>query len=94
MFLELVRRAGIREPLVNTMVAGLEVDIYWPDARLVVELDGRAYHSSPRAFEQDRIRDAKLQRAGCRVLRITYRRLREDPRGVLEDILAFLQQAA
>jgi predicted transcriptional regulator of viral defense system len=40
LFLELVRRAGIPLPLVNTIVAGLEVDFYWPDARLVVELDG------------------------------------------------------
>jgi very-short-patch-repair endonuclease len=93
-FLELVRRNGLPEPAVNSVVAGLEVDFCWRDARLVVELDGRAYHSSPRAFEEDRIRDAGLQRAGFRVLRITYRRLWKDPAGVIADINAFVSRAA
>jgi hypothetical protein len=94
MFLELVKRAGIPMPLVNSIVAGLEVDFYWPAARLVVELDGRAYHSSPRAFETDRIRDARLLREGIRVLRVTYQRLVKDPHGVIDDLLALTRAAA
>ncbi len=93
LFLKLLKRAGIPLPLVNTIVAGLEVDFYWPDAQLVVELDGRAYHSSPRAFETDRIRDARLLRAGIRVLRITYERLRTDPQGVVDDLTALTRAA-
>ncbi len=89
-FLELIEAAGIRRPRVNQRVSGLEVDFLWPQARLVVELDGRGYHSSPRAFEQDRVRDARLLAAGYRVLRITYRRLGEDPAGVIADLLAVL----
>lgn len=92
-FFDLIRASGLPQPLVNAKLAGLEVDFLWPSG-LVVELDGRGYHTSPRAFEVDRIRDAKLQRAGCRVLRITYRRLREDPAGVLADVRALLALAA
>jgi very-short-patch-repair endonuclease len=73
---------------VNVLVAGLEVDFSWPRSRLVVELDSRAYHTSPRAFERDRTRDAILLRAGCRVLRVTFKRLASDPAKVLEDVLA------
>jgi very-short-patch-repair endonuclease len=93
-FLELIRSSPLPDPLVNTIVAGLEVDFCWPRFKLVVELDGRAYHSSRRAFETDRIRDATLQRHGYRVLRITYRRLKEEPEAVLADILALARLAA
>ncbi len=86
-FLALVRRtAAVPEPHVNVRVEGFEVDAFWPRSRLVVELDGRGYHTSPRVFEADRARDAVLQRAGYRVIRITRHRLRADPAGVLELI--------
>jgi very-short-patch-repair endonuclease len=45
-------------PRYNVLVAGLTVDVFWPEWKLVVELDGRPYHSSPRSYETDRIRDA------------------------------------
>ena len=54
-------------------VAGYEVDMLWRPQRLVVELDGRAYHED--TFEEDRERDASLTAAGLRVVRVTWRRL-------------------
>ena len=87
-FLELVTAAGLPAPLVNHRVAGYEVDAFWPQWRLVVELDSRAFHSDPRAFESDPIRDARLQRAHCRVLRVTWRRVTRQPRALLADIRA------
>lgn len=93
-FLALVTKAGLPAPLVNTKVAGLEVDIYWPQWRLVVELDGRGYHSGPRSFETDRIRDARLQRARCRVLRVTSKRMQKQPQAVVGDIRALAALAA
>ena len=87
-FLELAERAGLPAPLVNTRVAGIEVDIFWPQWRLVVELDGRGYHFAPDSFEHDRTRDARLQKAGCRVLRVTYRRLHRRSSSVIADIRA------
>ncbi len=95
-FLELVLDAGLPRPRVNSRVAGLEVDFFWPQWRLVVELDGRAYHTDPRSFERDRIRDARLQRHRCRVLRVTHKRMNGSAGDVLADIraLAALADAA
>jgi very-short-patch-repair endonuclease len=89
-FLALLRRSRLPPPHVNSMVAGLLVDAHWPHQRLVVELDSRRYHSSPRAFETDRIRDATLQRNGYRILRVTHRRLHQEPQSVLEDVCDLL----
>lgn len=87
-FLEAVREAGLPEPLVNQMVAGQEVDVFWPQWRLAVELDSRAYHSDPEAFERDPVRDARLLRADCRVLRVTAKRFARRRRAVIADIRA------
>lgn len=45
----------------------------WCAERLVVEVDGFAFHSTRAAFERDRRRDAVLQLAGYRVLRLSWR---------------------
>lgn len=85
-FLDLVRRAGLPEPMANAKVEGIEVDFYWPVSGLVVEIDGYAYHSDRYAFERDRLRDAELQAAGLRVIRITWRQLTAQPDAVVETI--------
>jgi very-short-patch-repair endonuclease len=71
----LIERAGLPAPRTNVRVAGYEVDMYWPAQRLVVEFDGWSTHSSRPAFERDRLKDAALQLAGERVLRVTGRQL-------------------
>ena len=43
--------------------------------RLVVEVDGAAYHTDPVAFERDRHRDAVLSALGYRVLRFSYQQV-------------------
>jgi very-short-patch-repair endonuclease len=87
-FRALIAKAGLPEPQYNVLLAGLTVDVYWPQWKLVVELDGEPYHNNPRAFEDDRIRDAILQKADIRVLRVTGDRLDNHPRAVVDDILA------
>lgn len=87
-FLELVTAHRLPPPRLNVQVAGFEVDAFWPQWQLVVELDGRAYHSPSGAFEGDRVRDAGLQRAGHRVLRVTHKRLHREPAQVLADVRA------
>jgi very-short-patch-repair endonuclease len=73
---------------VNTLVEGYEVDALWPERRLIVELDSRTYHHTLEAFERDRIRDAALQLAGYRVIRLTERRLKADRAAVTELLSA------
>jgi hypothetical protein len=88
-FLDLCRKAGLPLPALNVAVAGFEVDCVWPQERLVVELDSRTHHERRSAFESDRIRDAALQAAGYRVIRITHRRFTREPAAIV-DLLATL----
>jgi very-short-patch-repair endonuclease len=81
-FLDLCRRAGLPHPRVNTRIEGIEVDFAWPAQRLVVEVDGFAFHGGPAAFERDRARDAALTLAGWRVLRFTWRQVTREPERV------------
>lgn len=78
-FLAFVRRHRLPMPEVNPEVEGHEVDALWREENLIVELDTRDYHEDPAAFERDRKRDAELTAAGFRVVRITGRRLGEEP---------------
>jgi len=93
-FHRLCGAAGLTPPQVNVLVEGCEVDAFWPAARLVVEVDGWEFHKTRAAFERDRTRDAALLTAGYRVIRVTYRRLRDDPAGVAEAIRRLLATAA
>lgn len=87
-FLDMIDTAGLPAPRVNDIVEGLEVDMFWPQWGLIVELDSRGYHSDPHSFENDRIRDGRQMRAGNRVLRVTYRRFTDTPDAVVDDIRA------
>jgi hypothetical protein len=75
-FLRLCDDHGIPRPETNTRIEGLEVDFVWRDRRLIVEVDGYAYHRSPAAFERDRERDVVLQTRGWRVMRFTWRHVK------------------
>lgn len=89
-FLDLIEEARLPTPAANTHVAGHEVDFLWPAERLIVEIDGYAFHSSRAAFERDRLRDADLQALGYRVIRVTWRRLTEEPSAVVAAIAVAL----
>jgi very-short-patch-repair endonuclease len=71
-------------------VGRYEVDLLWRESSLIVEVDGYAYHSSRAAFERDRARDAELQAAGWRVLRVTWRQIVEEPEAVVARLAALL----
>jgi very-short-patch-repair endonuclease len=70
-------RHRLPQPEINAIVAGYEVDAYWPAKRLLAELDGEDYHQD---FEADRAKDADLVEAGNRVIRVTWDRLTEQPK--------------
>lgn len=71
-----------------------ELDCYWPEHKLVLELDGRPYHSTIGDIERDRRKDAWLQRNGLRVLRVTDLRWATDRGGVHADLVALLALGA
>ena len=89
-FLELCREAGLPKPKVNVLVEGKLVDAVWPEQKLIVELDGWAFHRQRKAFEDDRERDVTLLLAGYRVVRITWRQLTRNPDTVIARLRALL----
>jgi REase_MTES_1575/Transcriptional regulator, AbiEi antitoxin len=89
-FLLLVERAGLSIPRTNAFVEGLKVDAFWPDHKLVVELDGHATHANPVANETDRRRELILRRAGYRVVRYTWQQVYRQPEEVVADLRRLL----
>jgi very-short-patch-repair endonuclease len=81
--LALIRRGRLREPETNVRIHGFEVDFLWRAERLVVEVDGFAFHSSRRSFEGDRLRDGDLVGHGLRVARVTWHHLTNEPEALL-----------
>ena len=92
-FLALVRDAGLPDPEVNAWLRGLMVDFLWRRERIVVEVDGYAFHGSRRRFEDDRARDAKLAAAGYQVLRVTWLQMRHEPLTVIARLAQALARA-
>jgi very-short-patch-repair endonuclease len=88
--LALIRQAGLPLPRVNAPIGPHCVDFLWREAGLVVEVDGYRFHSSRAAFERDRRRDAHLQAAGFRVMRVTWRQLKQEPLAVVARLARVL----
>lgn len=89
-FVVFCREHHLPPPVTNVLVEGKEVDAIWPAQRLMVELDSWAYHGHRAAFERDRARDAALQAAGYRVVRLTHRRLEQDSHAVATELRRIL----
>ena len=79
LLLRLIAQAKLPLPRTNIRLHAYEVDALWPEHRIVVEVDSYAHHAGRWAFERDRVRDADLDLAGYRVLRITWRQLTREP---------------
>ncbi|MEO7895849.1 MAG: DUF559 domain-containing protein [Pseudolysinimonas sp.] len=59
--------------------------------RLVIEVDGRAWHDEESQFENDRARDARLVSMGFVVMRFSYRRVMHDLGEIEREILAIVR---
>ena len=89
----LLRSAGITGWHANQTVL-VDGATYCPDAlfrrlRLILEVDGRAFHSEPAVFEADRWRQNLLILDGWCVLRFTWRMLEERP----DEVVAIIRRA-
>ncbi|HEX2097421.1 MAG TPA: DUF559 domain-containing protein [Solirubrobacterales bacterium] len=85
-FLKFIDEARLPRPATNVYVEGYELDAYWERERFAVELDGFAWHRSRAAFERDRRRQEDLKLAGVEMLRVTSRRLEEEPEALAERL--------
>jgi very-short-patch-repair endonuclease len=93
----LLRNAGLSGWVANAEIrdgSGLigYGDIVFARVRLVVEIDGFAYHSDADRFQRDRTRQNRLVGAGWTVLRFTWRDLRDRPGEVIATIRATLRR--
>jgi very-short-patch-repair endonuclease len=84
------RRFGLPKPVMNARLGRYTVDAFFPNERLIVELDSWHYHSSREAFEDDRERDAYFLAADLATVRITWRRIEQRPREEAERLHAIL----
>jgi very-short-patch-repair endonuclease len=79
LFLQVIRKYRLPLPEVNREILGRKRDFVWPDARLVVEVDGYANHSSKWAIARDKRRDRELTAALWRPARFTYEEIAFEP---------------
>jgi hypothetical protein len=96
-FLEFAKRYGLPTPVTNTRLLGYEVDVLYPEARLIVEVDSHQFHSDRQTFESDRNRDVDFLAAGIATVRITDERMNQHPEreaSRLNKILAARRNAA
>jgi very-short-patch-repair endonuclease len=75
-FQALLDASALRSAFFNVLLEGEndvhEVDAVWPACRLVIQLDGFAYHRTRRDRERDAATDADLELVGYRVVRLTW----------------------
>ena len=84
-------RRGIRiaRTVTNVALGRHVVGRLWPHELLVAELDSRAFHADPVAFESDRARHADLQVAATASCNgVTDRRMRMEP-AALASVLRY-----
>ena len=64
------------------------VDRAWPEARLILEIDGRPWHAREKAMARDRARDRTAGIRGWFTARVLGEEVRDRPDLVLEDLRA------
>lgn len=87
--------AGLPEPKIAheivTDIGKLEVDLSFPDHRLILEVDG-GQHALPLNQARDADRGAALERLGWVTVRVTAELVRTDDRAVVAIVKAALEQ--
>ena len=93
LMLSIIDAADLPRPEVNAYVGPYEIDLVWRSAKVAVEIDSWRFHGTRSAFERDRRRDADLQAAEWRVLRITWRQMLHRREEVVARLAAALALA-
>lgn len=91
---DLIKRGHLPLPMFNArLYLGDELvavaDAWWPEAGVVVEVDSKEWHLSPKDWEKTMSRHAKMTALGILVLHFSPRQIRHEP----ERVLATIRQA-
>jgi very-short-patch-repair endonuclease len=93
-FLAFVDARGLPRPRMNAHIAlrgrFYEIDCFWEELRVAIELDGGKTHRTGQAFEKDRERDRILTAEGFTTSRITWHHLHDTPAEVAHDLRQIL----
>lgn len=92
---ELVDAAALVRPVSQFPHPGRQftngcVDAAYPDVKLIIEVDGRAWHTRIAAVKHDRERDAEAARHGWQTVRLLWEHVESDPDGtaaLIRDVL-------
>jgi very-short-patch-repair endonuclease len=93
-FLALIDRFELPRPRMNVHVAlrgrFYEVDCFWEERRVAIELDGGGAHGTAEAFQKDRERDRILAAEHYTTARITWDHIQRTPEQVAADLRSIL----
>jgi very-short-patch-repair endonuclease len=93
-FLAFVDAQGLPRPRMNAHIAlrgrFYEIDCFWEEPRVAIELDGGKVHGTEGAFEKDRERDRILTAERYTTSRVTWRHLHDTPAELADDLRKIL----
>lgn len=89
-FILLCERLSLPLPEPNPRIGRYRPDMLWREAKLIVELDGRAAHHTPAQLVADARRQGELKRLGYLVLRFTWDDVHQRPESVAAEVRAHL----
>jgi very-short-patch-repair endonuclease len=78
----------------NVQLYEYEVDFFWHELRVIVEVDSYRHHLNKASFDSDRAKDADLEARGFTVLRFTAKQIIDEPLAVIARITAVLTWAS
>ncbi len=90
----LLHQARLPKPERNQQLYDYNVDMFWRQERLIVEVDSYDWHLRKATFVSDRVRDADLEARGFTVLRFTADQIASEPFVVIARIAAALAWAS
>ena len=79
-------KGRLPRPEPQQRVRGYRVDFFWPEHRLVVEVDGYEAHSGRIPFQRDRAKDRALRLARYELLRFTWHDVFRSSKTVVREV--------
>jgi len=85
-----IKAASLPSPQFNAQLGPWKVDAYWPEHRLVVEINGHAAHSSPWSHDRDHRKEQDLHARGLATRRFTALQAIDEPLLLVAGVAAAL----
>ncbi|MCA1837989.1 MAG: DUF559 domain-containing protein [Actinobacteria bacterium] len=89
--IQVLRKSGLPPPERQVAIWDgghfvMRADLVYSSAKLIVEVDGFAYHSARSRWESDRKKDLVVRHLGYSIVRVTSRMLDEDEKGFVAAV--------